>query len=138
MANHPVERSPQLYARIGGALYLVNIILGIFSEAFVRGRLIVLGDAAATAANIRSAESLWRFGIAAEFVALICALGNAEYLKAFTPEQLYGLTSIAIRAHSQGFGASLLILGCCFLIHGAPDLPVRLSAQGAGRSRTFG
>ena len=40
----------------------------------VRGRIIVSRDAAATAANIRSFESLWRLGIAAEFVLLICAV----------------------------------------------------------------
>jgi hypothetical protein len=47
------------------ALYLMLIVLGIFGKA-VRDRLIVSGDAAATAANITSMESLWRFGIASE------------------------------------------------------------------------
>jgi hypothetical protein len=67
------EINPQGYARIGGVLYLIVIVLGLFGEAFVRGRIIVSGDATATAANIRSLESLWRFGIAGEFLLLICA-----------------------------------------------------------------
>ncbi|MFB3922095.1 MAG: DUF4386 domain-containing protein [Terriglobia bacterium] len=69
-----VEASPKLYARIGGALYLIIIILGLFGEAYVRSKLIVAGDAAATAANIRSMESLWRLHIAAELVLLMCAV----------------------------------------------------------------
>src|SRR5689334_7249720 len=66
--------SPQTYARIGGVLYLIIIVVGLFGEAFVRNRLIVPGDAAATADNIRSMESLWRLHIAAELFLLICAI----------------------------------------------------------------
>ena len=67
--------APRALARIGGVLYLVIIVLGLWQEAFVRDRLVVSGDAAATAANLRAMEPLWRFGIAAEFVLLICAIG---------------------------------------------------------------
>src|SRR5438445_9640165 len=72
MTDVNVETSPQTYARIGGVLYLIIIVVGLFGEAFVRDRLIVSGDATATAANIRSMESLWRFHIAAELFLLIC------------------------------------------------------------------
>src|SRR5690349_10840226 len=145
-----VETSPQAYARTGGVLYLMIIVVGLFGEAFVRDRLIVSGDATATAANIRSVESLWRFHIAAELFLLFCAvalllilfvllrpvsrdlallaaffnlvsigveaaitlylvealfpLGSAGYLKAFTPEQLYAMTSLSLESHSYGFG----------------------------------
>src|SRR5947199_5615092 len=74
MTDHTVNSSPKLCARIGGALYLIIIVIGLFGEAFVRDRLIVSGDAAATAANIMSHESLWRFHIAAELFLLICAV----------------------------------------------------------------
>jgi hypothetical protein len=74
MEERRVDTSPRGLARVGGALYLIIIAVGIFGEAFVRGRLIVAGDAAATAANIRSMEPLWRFGIAAELFLLIWAV----------------------------------------------------------------
>ncbi|HKN33800.1 MAG TPA: DUF4386 domain-containing protein [Terriglobales bacterium] len=74
MTYSTIERSPRLYARVGGALYLIIIVLGLFGEAFVRDRLLVRGDASATAANIRSMESLWRFHIAAELFLLVCAI----------------------------------------------------------------
>ncbi len=77
MEEAQVEVSPQVPARIGGALYLIMIVLGIIEEVFVRGRIIVWGDATATAANLRSMESLWRFGIAAETVSGITATGLA-------------------------------------------------------------
>jgi hypothetical protein len=74
MTDLDVETSPQTYARTGGVLYLIIIVVGLFGEAFVRNRLIVSGDATATATNIKSMESLWRFHIAAELFLLICAV----------------------------------------------------------------
>jgi len=164
MEEQRMEASPRALARIGGALYLIIIVLGLFEEAFVRNRLIVSGDAAATAANIRSMEPLWRLGIASEFFLLICAvvllailyvllrpvnrflallavffnlvsiaveaattlslvetlfpLGNAAYLKAFQPEQLYALAYLAIRSHGQGFGVALIFFGCFCVVAG--------------------
>ena len=41
------EASPRFKARIAGLLYLIIIVGGIFAEIFVRGRLVVHGDAAA-------------------------------------------------------------------------------------------
>lgn len=65
MEDHQLEASPQVLARIGGVLYLIIIVLGIFGEAVVRGRIVVSGDAAATAVNLKSLEWPWRFGVAA-------------------------------------------------------------------------
>lgn len=67
-----VQSAPQRYARIGGVLYLGNIVLGVVGQV-VQADVIVSDNPAATAAKIVSAESLWRLGIASEFVALVCA-----------------------------------------------------------------
>ena len=64
--------NPQLWARVGGAFYLVIIVAGAFGEAFVRQRLVVPGDAAATAANIQAAQGLWRAGIAGDLLMHVC------------------------------------------------------------------
>ena len=66
------ERSPNLYARLGGALYLVIIVAGLFGEIVVRDGTIVSGDAAATAHNIAASEPLWRVGIAGDLVMHVC------------------------------------------------------------------
>jgi hypothetical protein len=54
------EFSPQSCARIGGILYLLIIAAGLFAQAFVRDRLVVPGDAAVTAINIKGHAFLLR------------------------------------------------------------------------------
>lgn len=56
-------RSPQFYVRLAGLFYLAIILLGLFGESYVRGSLVVSGDAVATAQNIQASASLWRLGI---------------------------------------------------------------------------
>jgi len=63
-----LEVSPKTLARIGGALYVFIILVGIFGELFVRDALIVSGNAAATAANVAAHEGLWRLGIAGDLL----------------------------------------------------------------------
>jgi hypothetical protein len=75
MADHSAEASPQVYARIGGVLYLIIIVIGLFGETFVRERLFVPHDPAATASNIRASQFLWRLSIAGELFMLVCAVG---------------------------------------------------------------
>ena len=60
-----IERFPQRYARIGGAVYLGIIVLGLFGELYVRGAL-VSADVAATSAAISASPLLWRAGIAGD------------------------------------------------------------------------
>jgi hypothetical protein len=73
-SGNSVEASPKRYARIGGVLYLIIILAGLFAELYVRGPLVVSGDAAATARNIVASETLWRASFAAELIIGICAI----------------------------------------------------------------
>ena len=68
------ESSPQVYARIAGILYLIIIIAGMFGELLVRSKLIVSGDASATAHNIMNSELLWRIGITVDLIMQLCDL----------------------------------------------------------------
>ncbi|HEV7661799.1 MAG TPA: DUF4386 domain-containing protein [Allosphingosinicella sp.] len=63
---------PQVAARLAGGLYLTAIAASVFAELAVRDTLIVTGDAAATAANIRASEPLFRLGFAADLVSALC------------------------------------------------------------------
>ena len=74
MTNRAVETSPQVYARIGGVLYLIIIVIGFCGEFFVRNKLVVSGDVTATANNIMASESLWRAQIAGDLIVLVCAV----------------------------------------------------------------
>ena len=62
--QHPSPRE----LRIAGLCYLAIIALGLWTEMFVRGSLVVAGDAAATAHNIAAQPQLWRLGLAADLL----------------------------------------------------------------------
>lgn len=67
-------------ARVAGFLYLLVAITAPIGLVYVPGRLIVSGDAVATAAHLRASELLLRIGIASElfhqaiFIFLVLAL----------------------------------------------------------------
>jgi hypothetical protein len=68
MENLKDKTFPQIYARVGGVLYLILIFVGMFSEIYVRGKLIVPRDPTATANNIMDSQLLWRIGIVADLI----------------------------------------------------------------------
>ncbi|HZE22571.1 MAG TPA: DUF4386 family protein [Blattabacteriaceae bacterium] len=68
MTERTKESSLSLMARIAGALYLLTMLTGIFAEGFVSGRLVVSGDAAATATNLLAHKDL--FQLASQFTSL--------------------------------------------------------------------
>ena len=75
IADASADTSPQVYARVGGVLYLAIIAAGINGELFVRGSIVVSGDAAATARNLVGSSALWRAGIAGDLVMHLCDVG---------------------------------------------------------------
>jgi hypothetical protein len=74
MRNLAIESSPQLYARIAGAIYLVIIVFGGFSEGFVMNTLVVSDDPAATAHNILASSALWRLSVAGDLIVPLIAV----------------------------------------------------------------
>ncbi len=62
----------QKYARIAAALFLISLVAGGFGEAYVPSKLIVSGDAVATAQNIKGSEFLFRLGFAGFLVESVC------------------------------------------------------------------
>jgi hypothetical protein len=63
--------SIQKIAKVAGALYLLVAILAGFVHFYVPGKLIVSGDAAATASNIMASEGLFRMSMASELIILL-------------------------------------------------------------------
>lgn len=80
MADIRGTTSPRALARLTGGLYLYIMVAAMFAEAFVRGRLIVPDDAAATVRNIASSEGLWRWGVAADVSTTLCDFAVAALL----------------------------------------------------------
>lgn len=71
--------SPQVYARAGGLLYLVVFIMAAVSMG-LQSKLIVPGDAAATAAHIMASQSQWRLSVGAELIMFGCDIPLAVIL----------------------------------------------------------
>jgi hypothetical protein len=61
-------------ARVAGLLYLFVVITGLFSLIYVPGKLVVAGNAAATAANILASQTLFRIHILNGLVSILLFL----------------------------------------------------------------
>lgn len=83
--------------RIAGLLYVLTSIVGFFAMGYVPDKLIVHGNAAATAANLLASETLFRLGIAGQLI------GQAGFI--FVALALYDLLKGVNRRH-----AALMVL----------------------------
>ena len=155
MDEHHVAASPRVLSRIGGVLYLIIIVGGIVGELFVRGSLIVAGDAAATAEQIMASESLWRVHIANELFMLICTtvLALIFYVLLRPVSSVlavlavwFNLVSIAIEAANElNLLATLRLLGdAAYLgvldpaqVHALAYLPLQAYESGFGVGLIF-
>lgn len=119
--GRPAEMSPQTRARLVGGLLLITMVAGGFAQGFVAGRLIVSGDAAATAHNIVTHERLFRLGFAVYLVEMACQIAMTvlfyELLKpasrtASALAAVFGLVGCTIKTLARlFFFAPLLVLG---------------------------
>jgi uncharacterized protein DUF4386 len=67
-------------ARIAGLLYLINLICAGIATVHVLPRLVVAGDAVATATNITASEWMLHLAIAGDLVALLCEVALSGLL----------------------------------------------------------
>ncbi len=93
--------STKKQARVAGLLYLLASIIGFFCLAYVPGKLIVSGDATATANRIRASETLLRLGIASELIAFTIFI--------FVVLALYRLFKAVSEKHAVAMATLLLI-----------------------------
>jgi Domain of unknown function (DUF4386) len=97
------EMSPRTKARLAGAFYLLTILTGLFAQGFISARLVVPGDAAATANNILSHDGLFRLGFAVYMIEMVCQI--------ITTVLLYDLLKPVNRSVSL-LAAVLSLVGC--------------------------
>ncbi|MBZ5492540.1 MAG: DUF4386 domain-containing protein [Acidobacteriia bacterium] len=74
MAIYTVNESQRKAAKAAGILYLFTILIANLTEFYVRGCLIVRGDALHTVGNIAAHEQLFRIGIAGDLVMLAASV----------------------------------------------------------------
>ena len=109
MTDRADETSPQISARIAGFLYLIIIALGLFAEV-VRERVLVSGDAAATARNILAHEQLYRLGFAAGLIVCVCGLPLTVIFYNFSGYLIFRSTFLP-----RILGVLFAIAGLCYL-----------------------
>jgi len=150
-------------ARIAGFLYLIIIIGGLFTEVFVRSKIIDWSNPINTAQNILEFETLYRLGFSVDVLVFLCDIGvaillykilkpvshtlalitaslrlimvaiagvnllnlykplaylkNADYLSAFSIDQLQVLSTISLKTHNYGYHIALVFFGLhCFFL----------------------
>ena len=115
------ETSPRLQARIAGIFYLLTILTRMFVEIYVRNRLVVSDNAAATATNILAHESLFQLGFALDILAFASYVALTALLyELFKPVHrslslvaaFFSLVASVVQAISSLFHlAPLVVLG---------------------------
>jgi|ERR1700730_8450926 hypothetical protein len=71
MTNRIADGSPRLKARMAGACQLLEAIAATFGQVIVLNKLVVSGNAAATAANILGHERLFWMGFASSLMGVV-------------------------------------------------------------------
>jgi len=154
LAETPAS-SVQTYARIAGILFLISMVAGGLGEVYLPSRIIVRGDAVATANNIIASNSLFRFAFASYLVEAVCDIAlawtlyvllrpvhpNLALLTAF-----FGLVSTATFAIAElfYFAPTFILGGAGYLNTFSPEqlkslamLSLRFYAIGGGLFMVF-
>jgi hypothetical protein len=126
---HPTVKA----ARIAGAVYLSMVITGPFSLIYVPSKLIVRGNATATAGNILAHDTLFRLGIVAGLfcqVIFIClAVALYRLLSDVNKAWARLMVALVLVAAAVGFVIELNNLGALILFRGGEFLSVFDKAQ---------
>jgi hypothetical protein len=126
MVEGTAEASPRFKARMAGVLYLLTILARVIADAFVRNRLVVSDNAAATATNIMAHQPLFRLGFAADIIAFASYIALTALLyELFKPVNrslslvaaFFSLVACVVQAISSLFHLAPLVL-----LGGAPYL----------------
>ncbi len=149
------ERSPSTHARILASLYLFVVVTGIVAQALIADRLVVSGDAGATAANILANPSLYRLAFSIFMVEMAAQIATtAMFYDLLKPvnrsvarlSAIMGLTGAGIKTFARLFYYAPLILlsGAAWLSVLQPAqlaalslLSVRINDQGAAIALVF-
>ena len=155
MTTQVADASPRFLARMAGVFFLLTILAGIFAQGFVSERLIVFGDAAATATNIRTHQSLFEFGFTVYLIEMACQVAMTalfyELLKPVSKSvsllaAFLSLTGCVIKTFARVFYIAPL-----FVLGGQPALSafsaeqlqalalvlLKVNDQGAGMALAF-
>lgn len=149
------QNSPRFTARLTGALFLVTIVTGIVAQGFISQRLVVSGDAAATANNILAHRIWFQLGFTFYTIEMACQVAiTALFYDLLRPVSrsvslvaaFLGLAGCIVKAFSRVFYvAPLFVLGGSHYLNVfSPDqlqavalLLLKVNDQGAAMALAF-
>ena len=121
---HPTDKA----ARIAGAVYLSMVVTGPFSLMYVPGKLIVKGNAPATASNVLAHQTLFSLGIIANLlgsVIFIClAIALYRLFREVDKTQSLLLVGLVLVSAAVGFMNELNNIAALTLFRGGNFLTV--------------
>jgi len=114
--------------RYAGLLYVLTSIAGFFAMGYVPGKLIVHGNAAATASNILASETLFRLGIAGELIGqagfIFVALALYDLLKGVNRRLASLMVTLIVVSVPIAFVNELNSIAALVLVRGADFLSI--------------
>lgn len=126
---HPTDKA----ARVAGAVYLSMVFTAPFSLIYVPNKLIVRGDAAATAANVLGHETMFRLAILGDLVGqvIFICLAIALYRLLSNVNRSWALLMVGfvLVSAAVGFLNTLNNIAALILFRGAEFLSVFDTAQ---------
>jgi hypothetical protein len=112
--------------RFAGLLYILFSIPGFFAMVYVPSKLIVHGNAAATASNVSASEMLFRLGIAGQLICqagwIFVALALYDLLKGVNQRQASLYVILAVASIPIAFLNELNSIAALVLVRGADFL----------------
>ena len=122
--THPVKKA----ARIAGAIYLSLVLIAPFAMLYVPGKLIVRGNAAATADNILAHETMFRLSIFGDLIGhviFIClAIALYRLLSSVNNTWALLMVSFVLVSAAVGFLNALNNIAAVILFRGGEFLTV--------------
>jgi hypothetical protein len=119
--------------RFAGLLYLLVSIPGAFALIYVPSKLIVDGNATATANNIAASETLFRLGIAVQLISqalfIFVALALYDLLKGVNRRHASLMVTLIVVSIPIAFLNELNAMAALLLVRGADFLSIFTEAQ---------
>jgi hypothetical protein len=119
--------------RYAGLLYVFMSILGFFAMGYVPDKLIVHGNAAATASNIAASETLFRLGIAGALIGqagfIFVAMALYDLLKGVDRRQALWMVMLIVVSIPIAFLNEVNSFAALALVRGADFLSILDKAQ---------
>lgn len=127
--------------RVAGLLYVVASVPGFFALIYVPSKILVRGNAAATATNLSVHETLFRLGIVAELIGqamfIFVALALYELLKEVNRRHALAMLTLILVAIPIAFLNEVNSLAALVLVRGADFLSVFDKPQRDALARLF-